>query len=500
MEMIATPVPAGHPHPLEAFAHPPAGVGVVELRGDLYPDLDPASAVAACPLPVLFTLRSTVEGGRGPDDPASRARLLRHAWESGCAFLDLEADRDGDLLTSGALDHDRIVLSWHDPKGTPADLERRVGRLLERGARWAKVVPTARNLDDLEAVLRLHGRFNRGSAARRRLIAFAMGAVGQASRYLAPLLGPPLVYVAWDARTPAAPGQVTAADLERAVGHLEGPPRKLFGVVGANVTGSRSPQLHGAAYASLGLPWALVPLSVPDPTELDRLFQPAGDTLFDHLGLETGGWAVTSPHKEHAAEAATLAAPRVRRARSANTLVLRPTQILADTTDPDGVVGALSAARLDPAGLTAVVQGTGGAARAVAVGLDLAGATVLLRGRDADHTRTVAESIGVGSLPAGETPTEPLLLVNATPLGSRPEDELPFGRREIDMARAVVDMVYGTEPTALERAAARTNAVFAGGLDVLLHQGIAQIAAFSGKVADREVLRKALWPPSETGQ
>jgi shikimate dehydrogenase len=104
----------------------------------------------------------------------------------------------------------------------------------------------------------------------------------------------------------------------------------------------------------------------------------------------------------------------------------------------------------------------------------------------------VAASIGVEGLEPGETPAGPLLLVNATPLGSTPEDPLPFHPDEISRARAVVDMVYGPEPTPLELAASEENVLFAGGLDVLLHQGIAQIAAFTGKVAGRDLLREAL--------
>lgn len=492
MEMIATLTPGCGGEPLESLARPPEGVGVVELRADLFPGLDPGAAAAACPLPLMYTLRSTAEGGRGPGDPVTREPLLRRAWESGCAFVDLEAERDGQLLSGGGLDPQRVVLSWHDPQGTPEDLEDRTATLLATRARWVKVVPAARSLADLQRVLALHQRFNRAVPARRRLLAFAMGPAGQASRFLAPLLGPPMTYVAWDASAPAAPGQITAADLVAAVGHLPGPPRRLFGVVGRDVTGSRSPRLHGAAFAALGLPWALLPFSVPEAPELELLFRPQGETILDQLALSTGGWAVTAPYKENAAEAATVAAPRVRRARSANTLLLRPGQILADTTDADGIVGALKAAGMDPCGLEVVIQGTGGAARAAAVGLDLAGATVFLRGRDAPRTHRVAELIGVTALPPGQLPPGRPILVNGTPLGSRSGEPSPFPPEEVAHAAAVVDMVYGPGASLMQSAAEEARVPYVGGLSVLLHQGIAQIAAFTGKIPPRDVLTRAL--------
>ncbi len=493
MEAIASLTPAAAPAgPLDALEHPPAGASLVELRADLFPGLDPAHAVAACPLPLLYTLRSRAEGGGGPDEGPEREGLLKRAREAGCALLDLEAERDLALVGRLGLEPERVILSWHDPRGTPADLGTRVERLLATPVRWIKVVPTAASPEDLGHVLALHRVHNAVPAGRRRLLAFAMGPVGVPSRYLAPLLGPPLTYVAWNRRAAAAPGQLTVEDLEAVVGHLAGPPARLFGVVGRQVAGSLSPRLHGAAYRALGLPWVLLPVSVPDPSGLDGLFQPEGDTLFDGLGLPAGGWAVTSPYKREAAEAATLAAPRVRRARSANTLLLRPGGILADTTDADGVVGALLAAGTDPAGLPAVVQGTGGAGRAAAVGLDLAGARVALRGRSEEATRRIAGEIGVGFLAPDDPAPRGAVLVNATPLGSRAGDPLPFPPAEIGTAAAVVDMVYGPGAGALQAAAEAAGVLHVDGLEMLLHQGIAQIAAFTGRVPPREELRRAL--------
>ena len=145
-----------------------------------------------------------------------------------------------------------------------------------------KVVPTARTLGDLERVLSLSTpSVTPNKSDRRRLIAFAMGPVGVPSRYLAPLLGAPVGFAAWSAHAPAAPGQQTPQRMNAVVGHLQGPPRRLFGVVGADVTGSLSPTLHGAAFAARGMPDLMLPISVPDPAELEQLFTPFGKTLFD---------------------------------------------------------------------------------------------------------------------------------------------------------------------------------------------------------------------------
>lgn len=492
MEPIVSLTPASAPDPRAALAAPPAGSAMVELRMDLLPDLDPEDAVAWCPLPIVATLRSGAEGGLGPNDPTARAALLRRAVEAGCALIDLEADRDLPLIRTLGLEPERVVLSSHDPVGTPDDLVTRRDSLLAQPARWVKIVPTTTCIADLVRVLGLHDSQRRRPPGQRRLITFGMGAAGLPSRFLAPLLGPPVMFVAWSDEAGAAPGQVSAARLEAVVGHLTGPPRRLFGVVGVDVARSLSPALHAAGYRALGLPDALLPFSLPDARDLELLFAAAGETALDAVGLPAAGWAVTSPYKRQAAEVADVVAPRAHRAQAANTLVLRPGRLLAENTDADGVIGSLTALGVDPAGRRAVVQGTGGAARGAAVGLDLAGATVALRGRDPQRTTVVAGTIGVAAMAPHEIAPPGSILVNATPLGSHTDDPCPFGPDEIAAATAVVEMVYGDAPTPLEQVATEHAVPVVSGREMLAYQAFAQLAAFTGHLPPRRAMWAAL--------
>lgn len=492
VDAIASLTPGLGPDPLSALAEPPSGASMVEVRLDMFPGLDLAAAVSSSRLPVLATLRSAAEGGEGPNDPTLRREILRRARDAGAALLDLEADRDLELLSSLGLEPERVVLSWHDPVSTPPDLERVAERLMSTSARWVKVVSTARSVRDLSSVLGLHRVFNRGKQEKRRLLTFAMGHVGLASRYLSPLLGPPLTYVAWPGSTAAAPGQLTLSQLEHVVGHLRGAPQRLYGVIGVDVAHSLSPALHSAGYVHFGLPFAFLPISVPDPAELELVFQPVGETCFDRLGLPVHGWAVTAPYKGRAAEAATRSAPRVQTAWAANTLLLRKDQILADNTDADGVVGALLAAGVQPQGRPALIQGTGGAARGAAVGLHLAGAQVAVRGRDDNRTRSTAKALGVGWLAPGTSPPEDGILVNATPLGTSTGDVLPFAKEEVDRAAVVVDFVYGEGTPTLAAFASLSGIPYIDGREVLLYQGIAQFAAMTGQVVPSQVMRRGL--------
>ena len=492
MDWIVSLTPEVAKCPFDALSNPPAGSSIVELRLDMFPGIDVGAAVSACPLPLLATLRSQSEGGEGPNDEKTRAEVIGAARDAGAALLDLEFARDSSLVRELGLAPEQTILSWHDPHGTPADISEIVDRMLEARARWVKVVPTATSVADLISVLALHRQYNNRRLRERRLLTFAMDGPGLASRYLAPLLGPLIGYAAWNDQTPAAPGQFSITQAEAVIGHLEGPPQRLYGVVGSDVSGSLSPALHGAGYSSLDLPYLLVPISVAASSELVDLFCPRGNTPFDQIGLEARGWAVTTPYKEEAAASADQHAPRVLRAGAANTLILGQQQVMAENTDADGVVGTLVSLGIDLQGRLAVVQGTGGAARGAAVGLHLAGADVILRGRTAERTRQTAEAMEIGWCAPGEKAPGGAVLVNATPVGQQAGETEVFSEEEIAGSAAVVDMVYGQKTTPLVNQARTLDLPVAGGREVLLHQGIAQFAAFTQRVPPKDAMRAAL--------
>ena len=492
MQWIASLISHSSTDLSEQLQSPPEGADVVEIRLDLFPGANIGALVASSPLPVLVTLRSQAEGGQGPDGLEHRGPLLKTAVEAGAHLVDLEWARDRELIDELGLSRERLVLSWHDTQGTPKTLPDVAAAMLAEPVALVKIVPTARSLGDLERILSLSTpAVTPSKKDRRRLMAFAMGAVGMPSRYLAPLLGAPIGFAAWSVDAPAAPGQQIPQRMNAVVGHLQGPPRRLFGVIGADVTMSLSPTLHGAAFAAAGMPDVMIPISVPDPSELADLFTPFGETLFDRLGLPAHGWAVTTPYKIMAAEAATDMAPRVRRAGAANTLLLKPERIIAENTDADGVVGSLTTASVPMVGATALVQGIGGAARGAAVGLHLAGAEVILRGRDRERTRELAETLGIGWCdPDDRAGAE--ILVNATPLGRQENDALPFSQSEIEMAGAIVDMVYGEQKTALVKGAEDKGLVVIDGLTMLAFQGMAQFAAFTTTPPPRQEMLRSI--------
>ena len=145
---------------------------------------------------------------------------------------------------------------------------------------------------------------------------------------------------------------------------------RLAGVVGWPVEHSRSPQMHNAAYAALGMDWAYVPLAVPP----ERLT----DALRGLAALGFAGVNVTIPHKQAVAGLVDELSDAARDAGSVNTVLVRDDGSLrGETTDGDGLLDALGEL---PDG-RAVVLGAGGSARSVVAALRSAGADVAVSAR-----------------------------------------------------------------------------------------------------------------------
>jgi 3-dehydroquinate dehydratase/shikimate dehydrogenase len=463
---------------------------MVELRADLLdgsPDLAPL--VAACPLPVVVTLRSAAEGGRGPDDPVQRREFFAQATALEVAFFDVER-RDVELLDA-VVPRERAILSAHLPQATrAADLEATAAELLASGARFVKLVSQATTLADTLAVLSLGGAVGRGGR-NQRLIVFAAGDAGRATRLLGPLLAAPIAYAAWDSSRAAAPGQYTAAELTALAGHLGGRPRRLFAILGKPVAAALSPRMHAAAYRALGLPSLFVPLQVADAAELDALLRPLGETCLDEVGLSAGGFAVTMPWKEAAAGRCDILAPRAQRAAAANTVLPRPGKTLGDCTDIDGINRVLIESGVAVDGAKALVLGTGGAARAAVVALQLAGAEVGIAGRDRSAAEAVARRLGATAVDAADS-ERVAMVVNATPAGGDGAPTPWLEALRAPAGAAAIDLPYGDEPTFLERLAAARGWTYAGGREVLLYQGVAQFAAMNAVAPPVRAMAAAL--------
>jgi shikimate dehydrogenase len=260
-----------------------------------------------------------------------------------------------------------------------------------------------------------------------------------------------------------------------------------LGVLGWPVAHSRSPAMHNAALAAVGLhDWRYQHLPIAP-----ELFETTTRALG---GAGFRGANVTIPHKAAALALADAADETARAIGAANTLSFEPDgAIVAENTDAPGFLAALPS---PVAGRRALVLGAGGSARAIVWALLRAGAAeVSVLNRTPARAQELASALGARAVGRAETAD---LLVNCTSIGlvdssSDPEalKSLGVGRDDLDNYACVVDLVYRDRPTALVSMARARGVEVVEGVEVLVQQGALSFRRWTGRDAPIDVMREA---------
>jgi shikimate dehydrogenase len=258
---------------------------------------------------------------------------------------------------------------------------------------------------------------------------------------------------------------------------------RRLGVLGWPVAHSRSPAMHNAALAELGMTgWRYQALAVP-PELFAETARALGDSSF-------AGANVTIPHKRAALAISDTTSDAARAIGAANTLTFADGTIASENTDAPGLIAAIDA---ELAGRRALVLGAGGSARASIWALQEAGAAdVAVWSRTPERARALAGELQARAVAAPE-PSD--VLVNCTPVGLYGEaDELAqlaLTRERIGDYPLVVDLAYRDSSTALVDAARAAGARAIDGIDVLVAQGALSFQLWTGRDAPIETMREA---------
>jgi 3-dehydroquinate dehydratase/shikimate dehydrogenase len=440
----------------------PARANAIEMRLDHAPALPVAELRSLDARPLIATYRTRAEGGDYSGPAEEYRRLVSRAYEAG-ATVDVE-HATGVLSDPAALpDRRRVVVSHHSPFSIPPDWEERLSAMRAVGARAVKLVCGAADVAAALRVVEIQARRSGDSLA-----VLPMGPGSPPGRVLSALSGAALVYGPVEAST--APGQVPIADLLD-VYEVDRPRRveTLYGIVGSDVSGSLSPALHNALFRARDLPSLYLPVPVSDwkrspPTDLR--FEPA-----------FRGFSVTQPWKVEAAGASRLSED-ARSVGAANTLVKSGARWLGENTDLDGIFDPLADHETGE-GRSAVVLGT----------------EVLLAGRDDAAADALADRLKVDSLALADlAATEADLYLNATPVGSRPDDPPAFPREVLANRPLVFDCVYRRDgtPTPTIAAARAARCPTVEGIRMFASQAVRQARLFGVADASLEEIEEIL--------
>lgn len=245
-------------------------------------------------------------------------------------------------------------------------------------------------------------------------------------------------------------------------------PGRCFGVLGDPVAHSRSPDMHNAAFAALGLTHRYFPFHVRPHALANAL---AGARA---LGL--GGLNLTVPHKRAAVAHMDRLAPEAARIGAVNTVLIRRGELVGYNTDGSGFLDALAELGGDGP-KRAVILGGGGAARSVIDALRHAEVPtdVVWVSRDPNRLPALDGVARCGYADLGEALAHCDLAVNATTVGMRGGPERfahPIPMDRIKRGTRVVDLVYPRSGAGLLDDAERHGARTQDGLATLLWQGV----------------------------
>ncbi|MEO8540951.1 MAG: shikimate dehydrogenase [bacterium] len=264
---------------------------------------------------------------------------------------------------------------------------------------------------------------------------------------------------------------------------------KLVAHIGYPTEGFKAPLIYNPWFESRGIDAAVVPMGVKAgdlPSALKAIFAMSN----------VSAALVTMPHKLASVELLDASSDTVRASGACNAILKRPDGTLfGEMFDGEGFVRGLRRKGFELEGISALVVGAGGVGSAIAAALAGCGVASVklcdlreglaqqLLARLSRHFPAVAFRYGEAD-PSGFE-----LVVNATPLGMKPGDPLPFDVAKLDRATFVGEVVLEPGETPLLRAARERGCQVQTGLEMLFEQIPAYLEFFGFGTTTPEELR-----------
>jgi shikimate dehydrogenase len=257
------------------------------------------------------------------------------------------------------------------------------------------------------------------------------------------------------------------------------------GLIGWPVGHSRSPAMHNAAFAALGLAWRYILL----PTPTDQV-----EAVVARIrSFELQGANVTIPHKQAVIPFLDEIDPAARAVGAVNTIVRRVDRLIGYNTDTIGFKRALLETGIEVKDQACAVLGAGGSARAVIHVLRELCAHITVYARDVEKARALhADCRPLGAL--AEIDPATTLIVNTTPVGLSPNvdaspwpDDVPLPTDAL-----VFDLLNNPPRTQLMQQAEQTGLRAVNGWNMLVYQGAAAFELWTGMTPPVDVMKQAL--------
>lgn len=262
---------------------------------------------------------------------------------------------------------------------------------------------------------------------------------------------------------------------------------KIVGIFGYPVEHSLSPNMHNAAFSRLGLDMCYVPFKVA-PQDL-----PAAVNAIRALGML--GVNTTVPHKENVLVLLDEVDKEALFIGAVNTIVNKEGRLKGYNTDGRGFMSSLAEENISIDNKDVLIIGSGGAARAISYYLSEKASKLSMFDIDRPKAQKLVEDLSkirnnVTLLDDITKAGKPDIIINATPLGLKDTDSLPYDTNLINSEMVVCDLIYKETPI-LKKARAN-GAKTINGSGMLLWQGVLAFELWTGVKPPVDLMREVL--------
>ncbi len=262
---------------------------------------------------------------------------------------------------------------------------------------------------------------------------------------------------------------------------------RIIGIFGYPIEHTLSPLMHNSAFEKLKMNNCYIPFRV-DPNELSNAVQSI-------RSLNLLGVNVTVPHKEHVLPLLDNVDKEAKFIGAVNTVTNNNGVLTGYNTDGRGFISSLSEAGITIDGKDITIIGTGGACRAVSYYLSEKASNLSLYDLDREKAGKLVKDLNefrgnVFILDKPEDAGNSDIIINATPLGMKPDDPSPVDPALITSDKVVCDLVY--KKTQLLKDAEKKGAKIIDGSGMLLWQGVLAFELWTGVKPPVDLMREIL--------
>jgi len=269
---------------------------------------------------------------------------------------------------------------------------------------------------------------------------------------------------------------------------------ELTGSMSEGAAGNPTVAMVEAAFAHHGLHWRYINIEVT-PGGLEDAVRGAKAMGFRGFNCSLPHKVTVIPHLDGLGESAAVMG-------AVNCVVRRGEEFIGENTDGKGFLKSLESV-IDPKGRSVVLFGAGGAARAIAVELGLAGVrriTIVNRSesRGAELAGFLRDKLNLDAAFVAWSgdyaiPEETDVVINGTSIGLyAPEARLALDLTTLKPGMVVADVIFNPVRTRFLDDAAASGCRAIDGLGMLVNQGIVGVQYWTGITPDAAVMRKAL--------